>query len=289
MATKTHQPRARRAVAIPLLIAFSVATTAPEGTARARSPEAGHTPEAPPVPVQGARQYDVTPDAAWDAALRVFKGWRLRKETRSEDHGLLISQVQTANSGRFTLGVDRIDGRFGLSRVQYHVFIPTHLDRARVFVDSVSLAAGRVFYRVPQIADAFFAELDEELGQVGKPVPADPAHRFADDMPIDEAARCHAVCEAVDPKRGPTLIQESKLTPRYPSDAARDLLAGHVLLFALVDRDGIVSDVEMGQSSGDTELDTSAVESVRLWRFEPLVADGCRCRTRFAVYVSFEM
>ena len=57
--------------------------------------------------------------------------------------------------------------------------------------------------------------------------------------------------------------------PRYPSIARRKGHEGIVLIDVLVDRDGLVKEVKIAQSSGHRILDRAALKSVKKWVFVP--------------------
>jgi protein TonB len=56
-------------------------------------------------------------------------------------------------------------------------------------------------------------------------------------------------------------------SPRYPMSALRARREGQVVLSVTVTPDGDVTEVAVGRSSGDTDLDRAAEEAVRRWRF----------------------
>ena len=56
-------------------------------------------------------------------------------------------------------------------------------------------------------------------------------------------------------------------SPRYPMAAIRAQREGQVILNVTVTQDGDVTDVSIGHSSGDLDLDHAAEEAVRGWRF----------------------
>jgi protein TonB len=62
--------------------------------------------------------------------------------------------------------------------------------------------------------------------------------------------------------------------PPYPPLARRLKLEGEVWLSVHVAADGRVLQVSVARSSGHDMLDTTAVESVKKWRFEPATLDG---------------
>lgn len=56
-------------------------------------------------------------------------------------------------------------------------------------------------------------------------------------------------------------------SPRYPMAAIRAQREGQVILNVTVTPDGDVTDVSVGRTSGDLDLDHAAEEAVRGWRF----------------------
>ncbi len=60
-----------------------------------------------------------------------------------------------------------------------------------------------------------------------------------------------------------------QVRPRYPESARRERIEGTTLLRARVNEHGRVEVVEVERSAGHAELDRSAVDAVRRWRFEP--------------------
>lgn len=57
--------------------------------------------------------------------------------------------------------------------------------------------------------------------------------------------------------------------PPYPSDAKARKSTGTVHLRVLVEANGRASDVSVASSSGDSSLDSAAVNSLHKWRFSP--------------------
>jgi TonB family protein len=68
-------------------------------------------------------------------------------------------------------------------------------------------------------------------------------------------------------RRGEPLVPVYMPSPRYPMAAIRAQREGQVILNVTVTQDGDVTDVSVGHSSGDLDLDHAAEEAVRGWRF----------------------
>jgi TonB family protein len=64
----------------------------------------------------------------------------------------------------------------------------------------------------------------------------------------------------------------TKTTPEYPPQARADRIQGEVVLHAIIDKEGKISEVQV--LSGDDALAQSAVESVHQWRYKPMLVDG---------------
>lgn len=78
----------------------------------------------------------------------------------------------------------------------------------------------------------------------------------------------------------------SKVQPEYTPEARAAGLQGSVILYAEVSPAGEVQNAEVIQGLG-LGLDEKAIEAVRQWRFQPLMADGKPIRSAQSVEVRF--
>lgn len=76
-------------------------------------------------------------------------------------------------------------------------------------------------------------------------------------------------------------------SPRYPMAALRAQREGQVILSVTVTQGGDVTDVSVGHSSGDLDLDRAAEEAVRGWRFA--AADNRPFRYTADLPIRFEL
>jgi TonB family protein len=60
--------------------------------------------------------------------------------------------------------------------------------------------------------------------------------------------------------------------PIYPEAAKQNRVAGHVVMQAIISKDGTVRSVHV--TEGDSRLRAAAVEAVYRWRYRPYVVDG---------------
>jgi protein TonB len=84
----------------------------------------------------------------------------------------------------------------------------------------------------------------------------------------------------------PALVH--RVEPVYPPAAVAARLQGIVILEALVDREGIVTEVKVLRSAGSL-LDRQAMNAVKQWRYSPLLRNGQRERFVLTVTLSFSV
>lgn len=98
------------------------------------------------------------------------------------------------------------------------------------------------------------------------------------------ARRVAAAPAAVKPE---ALVPVYMPSPRYPMAAIRAQREGKVILNVTVTQDGDVTDVSVGHSSGDLDLDQAATDAVRGWRFA--AADNRPSRYTADLPIRFEL
>jgi protein TonB len=76
--------------------------------------------------------------------------------------------------------------------------------------------------------------------------------------------------------------------PDYPREAMRRGDEGTVVVLAEIDVNGVPTSVEVADRSGSRELDRSAVDAVRKWRFTPAMKDGRKVASTVRIPVEFK-
>ena len=84
----------------------------------------------------------------------------------------------------------------------------------------------------------------------------------------------------------PTLI--TRINPSYPELARRARLEGPVILQAIIDRQGVVKDVQILRGLG-LGLDEAAVNAVSQWQYTPTFYNGRPVEVILTVTVIFEL
>lgn len=76
--------------------------------------------------------------------------------------------------------------------------------------------------------------------------------------------------------------------PEYPTDLKGSGIMGDVTIAAKVGNDGAVKELQVLQSSGNSELDTVAMDALSLWRFYPLLKNGIPQEFQYQAHFHFE-
>lgn len=78
-----------------------------------------------------------------------------------------------------------------------------------------------------------------------------------------------------------------KVQPIYPDDARRNRVQGTVLLQAVIDKNGRISDLEV--ISGPKELTAAAIGAVQQWRYRPYLLQGEPVQVQTQIVVNFQL
>jgi TonB family protein len=79
----------------------------------------------------------------------------------------------------------------------------------------------------------------------------------------------------------------SKVTPKYPPDAKVARIQGTVVLDAVIDKSGRVDNLKI--VSGPSELQQSAMDAVRQWRYKPFLLNGKRIEVETTINVVYSL
>jgi periplasmic protein TonB len=82
-----------------------------------------------------------------------------------------------------------------------------------------------------------------------------------------------------------SIVTQTK--PTYPPEARAKLVEGEVLLRAIIDREGKISEVHV--LSGDDLLAQAAVNAVRQWRYKPMLVEGEPREVDTTITVTFSL
>jgi TonB family protein len=82
---------------------------------------------------------------------------------------------------------------------------------------------------------------------------------------------------------------KKQFSPGYPTDAKQQGAQGLAYICAHIDEKGLVSKVHVMKSSGRYDLDSSAVESVKKYEFEPAMKDGKPVKTEVTIPVQYKL
>jgi TonB family protein len=121
------------------------------------------------------------------------------------------------------------------------------------------------------------------------PVSAESADKegAAVPAPVEPTAPAAPSARVVVPANVTAASIISRTKPEYPPEARANLIHGDVVLRAIIDKEGKISEVHV--LSGDDALAKSAVEAVRQWRYKPMLSDGAPAEVETTITVSFSL
>ena len=82
-----------------------------------------------------------------------------------------------------------------------------------------------------------------------------------------------------------TIVAQTK--PQYPPQARAGHVQGDVVLHAIIDKEGKISELQV--LSGNDSLAQSALEAVRQWRYKPMLFDGEPTEVDTTITVTFSL
>jgi TonB family protein len=78
-----------------------------------------------------------------------------------------------------------------------------------------------------------------------------------------------------------------RVRPQYPADAREQRIQGTVLLKAIIDKDGNISNLQL--ISGHPLLAPAAIEAVKQWKYRPYLLNGTPVEIETQVQVNFTL
>ncbi|HEV7271315.1 TonB family protein [Pseudoxanthomonas sp.] len=110
------------------------------------------------------------------------------------------------------------------------------------------------------------------------------------DIPAVDSGEIGGTTEVAGPLPSATLEYVRATSPRYPINELKNGVEGTVVLRVLVDIDGTPLDVTIETSSGNRNLDRSALQHVlKTWRFKPAMQNGQAVQAYGLVPIAFNL
>ena len=79
-----------------------------------------------------------------------------------------------------------------------------------------------------------------------------------------------------------------KVNPKYPEEARKAKITGHVIVETVINEKGTVDDIKVVESP-DERLSEAAVEAIRQWTFEPALCDGRPVGVYYNLTINFHL
>ena len=121
------------------------------------------------------------------------------------------------------------------------------------------------------------------------PAPKQPAEKPSWQTSATLGDGIVGAAELLGTRLRPAVGSQGNLPPGYPHASAALGEQGLVVLRMTIGADGLVSAVDLLQSSGYPRLDEAALAAIAKWRFTPAVADGEPVESRIVLPVRFRL
>ncbi len=245
-----------------------------------------------------ARVYAKDSGAVTAAFKRLAADLKIRFAQKNETEGIFISKWIPYEEDRFP-GLALPEGIRPL-RVRYHAFIPQGLPVARVYfnteLEALSGAPGveTFFFNSGGFESWLYGRLEQRLDVRGYGL---PRHLESRRIMLEAMSPGANPCERNDvvPAGGggvsnPELLPVSKLDVIYPSSARGARQEARVILQAIINEDGWVSDISVIDTDTDNiDFLTAAKQTVSFWRYKPAEHEGCPVAVYFTIVVSWRL
>ena len=81
----------------------------------------------------------------------------------------------------------------------------------------------------------------------------------------------------------------NKVDPQYPASARDAKIEGNVAVKIVIDERGRVRNPTIAESSGNADLDKSAMDTVAQWTFQPATLNGKPVEVYFTITIRFAL
>lgn len=114
-------------------------------------------------------------------------------------------------------------------------------------------------------------------------------HKHKYEMKMDSSCQHHDMDKCMMDKDMMMPKVKKQVSPVYPRGAKEQGAEGLVYICAHVNEKGLVEKVHVSKSSGRNDLDSSAVESVKKYEFEPGMKNGKCVHTHVTIPVKYKL
>lgn len=159
-----------------------------------------------------------------------------------------------------------------------------------VDIDADGRFVGAVVERSSRNVHLDRAALDAARHWTYRPASDEQGRKVADKIRIPVGFAAHESCwtkQVPDTPARPEPSSAERYPPQWPAIVDQNRLSGEVVLLVLLEDDGRKHEVRVATSSGDSAIDSAAVQAAQNWRYEPAVRDGKPVRTVLRLPMSY--
>ena len=270
---------------------FRIAVLLLLGVVVARS-ATGQTTDAT-FPRSVGRMYAASTSQAWADVVKVLDDAGIKTELKDDDGRFLVTRPIQVDAKRFGFALTDVVGNATNGRVKLHVFVPKFIEPARVYVGSTltaevsaqdsSTRAQMLVYGVDAFGDWLLARISKQLALPAYRIPQQPAARakLARTLLRGGDQTCLSRLEGGDQRGAATDV--NWMAPRklhdvpaiYPRTSANTNQERALVVNAVIGEDGFPWPIGVATGSPGDDFATTSLGSIALWRFTPMMVDGC--------------
>jgi hypothetical protein len=248
-------------------------------------------------PTSVARMYAASTTQAWTDVLKVLADNGIKSEIQDDDGRFLITRPIQVDAKRFGFTLTDVLANASNGRVKLHVFVPRFIEPARVYVGStltveVSAEYSRaraqmLLYNLDAFGDWFLAKVSKQLALPAYRIPQQPAQRakLARSLIRGGNEECLRRIESGDQRahaNGDNWVAPRKVhnVPAiYPRSGVTANIERDLRVDTVIGEDGFLWPIGVTGGAPADDFAITALGTIPLWRFTPLVVEGCPAPT----------
>ena len=239
-------------------------------------------------PTSVGRMYAVSTERAWIDVVQLLKDAGFKMELKDDNGRFLVTQQVLVDKKRFGFALPDVLANATRGLVKLHVFVPKFIEPARVYVGSTLTAevGGQrgvmLVYSVEAFGNWLLANLSKKLAVPAYRIPQQPARRAALAKSLLRAAddKCLTRIENGEER---VATETNRVAPRklhevpvvYPRSGVVYNQESKLTLNVVIGEDGFPWPTGVATGSATDDFAMTALGSIPLWRFTPLVIEGC--------------
>ena len=242
-------------------------------------------------PAAAARMFAASTSQTWLDVLKLLDDEGFKTELKDDNGRFLVTRPVSVEAKRFGFAVTDVVPNATVGRVKLHIFVPRFIEPARVYVGSTLTAdvsqpsgtpAQMLVYSPDAVGMWLLSKLSAKLSLVAHQIPQHPARRAAlakkllgggEDKCLDRIESGGQPIPSSANSMAPRKLHEVPVV--YPRSGAVNNRERTLIVNTVIGEDGFPWPIGVANGSPSDDFAITALGSLSLWRFTPLVIESC--------------